>query len=77
MFAELTIFSASIFSIPYCNQNTFVPTLTDFFAISGVSADGLKTLTISIGVFTSSSFSKTNSPFIFFPAENGFIGITL
>jgi len=54
--------------MPYCNQSTFVPILTACLAIIGASAEGRKTLTISIGIAISCNFSITVSPFIFFPA---------
>ena len=45
--------------------------------MSGVSLDGLKTFTMSICEEISSNFSTIDSPFTFFPTENGFTGITL
>ena len=75
--ADLEISSASLFWIPNCNQSVLAPTLMAFFAISGVSFDGLKTFTMSIWEEMSSNFSTIVSPLTFFPTENGFTGITL
>ena len=60
-------------SIPYCNHKVLVPTLTACSAIAGVSAEGLKTLTISILSLISSNFSKTFSPLIFLPTAKGLL----
>ena len=70
------IFSASSFSIPYCNHNTLLPILTASFAMPGASFEGRNISTISIfsGIF--SKLPITVSPFIISPSAKGLTGIT-